>query len=66
MVSVPVLLVKDAHPYRHPKILAAIDPTHAFAKPPNSIEKSCGSPLRSVSSWAEFCTRCMPSCPFRS
>ena len=30
---VPVLLVKDAHPYRHPKILAAIDPTHAFAKP---------------------------------
>jgi universal stress protein E len=30
---VPVLLVKDPHPYRHPPILAAIDPSHKFAKP---------------------------------
>jgi universal stress protein E len=30
---VPVLLVKKRTPYRRPKILAAIDPTHAFAKP---------------------------------
>jgi universal stress protein E len=29
----PVLLVKNAHPYRRPIVLAAIDPTHAFAKP---------------------------------
>jgi universal stress protein E len=30
----PVLLVKSPHPYRRPVILAALDPTHAFAKPP--------------------------------
>ena len=30
---VPLLLVKDPHPYRHPKILAAIDPGHAHDKP---------------------------------
>jgi universal stress protein E len=30
---IPVLVVKDRRPYRHPTILAAIDPTHAFAKP---------------------------------
>jgi universal stress protein E len=30
---VPVLLVKSPRPYRRPVILAAIDPTHAFAKP---------------------------------
>jgi universal stress protein E len=29
---VPVLLVKSAGPYRRPAILAALDPTHAFAK----------------------------------
>jgi len=29
----PVLLVKDRRPYRHPVVLAAIDPTHAFSKP---------------------------------
>jgi len=30
---IPVLLVKNAHAYRHPAVLAAVDPTHAFAKP---------------------------------
>ncbi len=30
---VPVLLVKDKRPYRNPVLLAAVDPTHAFAKP---------------------------------
>lgn len=30
---VPVLLVKSSRPYRKPVILAALDPTHAFAKP---------------------------------
>jgi universal stress protein E len=29
---VPVLLVKNARPYRNPVVLAAIDPSHAFAK----------------------------------
>ncbi len=29
----PVLLVKKHKPYRRPTVLAAIDPTHAFAKP---------------------------------
>ncbi|HKZ74270.1 MAG TPA: universal stress protein [Steroidobacteraceae bacterium] len=30
---VPVLLVKSAQLYRRPAVLAAIDPTHAYAKP---------------------------------
>jgi universal stress protein E len=30
---IPVLLVKNPHAYRHPAVLAAIDPTHAYAKP---------------------------------
>jgi universal stress protein E len=30
---VSVLLVKNPHPYRHPAVLAAVDPSHAFAKP---------------------------------
>jgi universal stress protein E len=30
---VPVLLVKRSRPYHHPTILAAVDPSHAFAKP---------------------------------
>ncbi|HTT01817.1 MAG TPA: universal stress protein [Steroidobacteraceae bacterium] len=31
--AVPVLLVKNRRPYRRPRVLAAVDPTHAFAKP---------------------------------
>ena len=30
---VPLLLVKDSRAYRRPAVLAAVDPTHAFAKP---------------------------------
>jgi universal stress protein E len=30
---VPVLLVKNGRAYRNPVVLAAVDPTHAFAKP---------------------------------
>jgi universal stress protein E len=33
LTPVPVLLVKNARPYRKPKILAAIDPDHTFGKP---------------------------------
>jgi universal stress protein E len=29
----PVLLLRDPRPYRHPAILAAVDPMHAHAKP---------------------------------
>jgi universal stress protein E len=31
---IPVLLVKTPHPYRHPTLLAAVDPMHSFGKPP--------------------------------
>jgi len=31
--SIPVLLVKTHRSYQSPKVLAAVDPTHAFAKP---------------------------------
>ncbi len=30
---VPVLIIKSPRPYRHPVVLAAVDPSHAFAKP---------------------------------
>ncbi|MEP7314713.1 MAG: universal stress protein [Pseudomonadota bacterium] len=30
--ALPVLLVKNSRPYLHPAVLAAVDPTHAFAK----------------------------------
>jgi universal stress protein E len=30
---VPVLIVKQQRPYRRPNVLAAVDPTHAYAKP---------------------------------
>jgi universal stress protein E len=30
---VPVLLVRESAPYRHPNVLAAIDPNHAHSKP---------------------------------
>lgn len=30
---IPLLLVKNPHPYRHPAVLAAIDPAHAHEKP---------------------------------
>jgi universal stress protein E len=33
LCPVPVLLVKNPHPYRHPAVLVAIDPTHAHEKP---------------------------------
>ena len=33
LAALPVLLVKRPTPYRRPRILAAIDPSHAFAKP---------------------------------
>jgi len=32
---VPVLLVKRSQPYHRPTVLAAVDPTHSFAKPAN-------------------------------
>jgi universal stress protein E len=32
MSPVPVLLLKSAAPYRRPRVLAAVDPEHAFAK----------------------------------
>ncbi len=30
---VPVLLIKDGRAYRHPRILAAVDPDHTYGKP---------------------------------
>lgn len=33
LCPVPVLLVKNPRPWRHPAILVAIDPAHAYAKP---------------------------------
>jgi universal stress protein E len=36
---IPVLLVKRPGPYRHPNVLAAVDPCHAHAKPPQLDEE---------------------------
>lgn len=40
--SVPVLLVKRSRPYHRPTVLAAVDPTHAFAKPARLDEEILG------------------------
>jgi universal stress protein E len=36
----PVLLVKNARPYRHPTVLVAIDPTHSFSKATRFVEEA--------------------------
>jgi universal stress protein E len=33
--ALPVLLIKNRRPYRRTRVLAAVDPTHTFAKPAN-------------------------------
>lgn len=58
----PVLLVKNPHAYRHPGVLVAIDPRHAFAKPVQldkiilrmgqSLSKSLGGALHAVHAYA--------------
>ena len=35
MCPIPVLLVKNRRLYHRPRVLAAVDPSHAFAKPSN-------------------------------
>jgi len=39
---IPVLLVKRSEPYHRPTVLAAVDPTHAFAKPARLDEEILG------------------------
>ncbi len=46
--SLPVLIVKSAKPYRHPTILAAVDPGHAHAKPARLDDVI----LQSAAGWA--------------
>ncbi len=58
----PVLLVKNPHAYRHPAVLVAIDPRHAFAKPlqldkiilhmGQLLSKSLGGTLHAVHAYA--------------
>lgn len=40
---VPVLLVRNPKPYRRPKLLAAVDPSHAFSKPSKLDERILSS-----------------------
>jgi hypothetical protein len=35
LCPIPVLLVKNRRLYHRPRVLAAVDPSHAFAKPTN-------------------------------
>jgi universal stress protein E len=61
---VPVLLVKNSHPYRHPAVLAAIDPGHAHAKPlkldqtilktGKALSKALRGTLHAVHAYARF------------
>ncbi len=61
---VPVLLVKNSHPYRHPAVLAAIDPGHAHAKPlkldqtilkfGKTLSKALRGTLHAVHAYARF------------
>jgi nucleotide-binding universal stress UspA family protein len=57
-----VLLVKNAQPYRNPVVLAALDPSHAFAKPAklddevlrhaSSVQKALRGTLHAVHAYA--------------
>jgi universal stress protein E len=40
---VPVLLVKRSGPYRHPNVLAAVDPCHAHSKPEDLDQEILGT-----------------------
>jgi universal stress protein E len=40
---VPVLLVKRSGPYRHPNVLAAVDPCHAHSKPEDLDQEILGA-----------------------
>jgi universal stress protein E len=61
---VPVLLVKNPHPYRHPAVLAAIDPGHMHAKPlkldktilnlSKTLSKALRGTLHAVHAYARF------------
>jgi universal stress protein E len=61
---VSVLLVKNPRPYRHPAVLAAIDPGHAHAKPLNldkailnisrTLSKALRGTLHAVHAYARF------------
>jgi universal stress protein E len=42
----PILLIKSARPYRHPIVLAAINPTHAFTKPTRLDEEDLRNSAR--------------------
>jgi universal stress protein E len=60
----PVLLVKNSHPYRHPAVLAAIDPGHSHAKPlkldrtimkvSKTLSKALRGTLNAVHAYARF------------
>ena len=62
--TVPVLLVKNSHPYRHPAVLAAIDPGHVHAKPlkldqtimevGKGLSKALRGTLNAVHAYARF------------
>ena len=45
----PILLVKSPRPYRHPAILAAVDPSHRFGKT-LELDRSI---LRAASAWSQ-------------
>lgn len=69
--SVPVLLVKNAHPYRHPAVLAAIDPTHAHQKPlqldqeilrvGKALTTALRGTLHAVHAYARFAVAVLPA-----
>lgn len=66
----PLLLVKDRHAYRHPGVLAAVDPAHAHEKPPaldreilclgKSISAALRGRLHAVHAYAPFPTLAPP------
>jgi universal stress protein E len=61
---VPVLVIKNSRPYRHPAVLAAIDPGHAHAKPlkldetilkaGKTLAKALRGTLHAVHAYARF------------
>ena len=61
----PVLLVKNSRPYRRPRLLMAVDPTHAFAKPARLDRRilEIGSSLSNVLHGTLYAVHAFPYIP---
>ncbi len=65
---IPLLLVKNSRPYRHPAVLVAIDPTRAFSKPLqlDKVILNLGQELSAALRGSLHAIHAYPRVPFQS